>query len=111
MSQLLNQALITQLQEEMGDTAWQTAMHIFMSETTEQISKLDDAASEEDWQAVQRASHTIKGLAGTFGASKLQEMAEAIDALAKREASHQIVVQLPSVKKVWQTTQQSYRAF
>jgi PAS domain S-box-containing protein len=64
------------LDELLGDEG---LMDLFMSETSAQLDALNEAADAGDAAEVERLAHTIKGAAGTVGASRLAALAAELE--------------------------------
>ena len=51
------------------------------------VAQFDAACRQADWVSAQRQAHTLKGVAGSLGAVRVQQAATALDALLKTAAS------------------------
>ncbi|MCW9016703.1 MAG: Hpt domain-containing protein [Kangiellaceae bacterium] len=60
-------------------------INLFLSDTPQNIEQLEQAIQQEDIDSVRLKSHTIKGVAGNIGGSKLHELAGQIEKDAKKQ--------------------------
>ncbi len=59
------------------------ALTQFLADIREQRESLDNATERDDLQAIERASHVLVGLAATFGASQIAQLARDTNGLAR----------------------------
>ena len=52
------------------------------------LSQLDTAARRCDWTTVKEQAHDLKGISGTFGALRLQQLAEELEHEIGMSSSH-----------------------
>jgi two-component system sensor histidine kinase/response regulator len=63
----------------------------FMSNQCNAIQQVRQALSQGDWLCAERAAHTLKGVAGNIGATRIQADADALEsALNKKATLHQV---------------------
>ncbi|MBV8358052.1 MAG: PAS domain S-box protein [Deltaproteobacteria bacterium] len=80
--EVCDRATLDELRAE-GDTLLQELVGIFQMELTKGLDELARALEAHDDAAVARIAHTLKGTAGTFGATNMREMAAQIDQAAR----------------------------
>jgi CheY-like chemotaxis protein len=73
----------------------------FMSSQCNAIHQVRLALSQEDWLSAERAAHTLKGVAGNIGATRIQADAGELEAALCRKAAR------PQVEALAERTQQS----
>jgi two-component system sensor histidine kinase/response regulator len=64
-------------------------VEIFQGELTKGLDELARALAERDCAAAARIAHTLKGTAGTFGATRMHELAASIDQTARASQADQ----------------------
>ena len=67
----------------------QMAMSQFLADITEQRDRLASGMAQQNLHAIERSSHVLIGLAGTFGASRAAGLARETNTLARREKTQQ----------------------
>ena len=55
----------------------------FLDETDERLSTLHVAAMQQDAQALERAAHALKGVAGTVGAHEIRDVAHQLERVGR----------------------------
>lgn len=58
-------------------------VEIYLQDTPERLTELDQALVRQDAAVVTRAAHSIKGSSSNFGAKRLAQIAHEIEALGK----------------------------
>ena len=56
---------------------------IYLTDTPKQLALLEDALAKQDSATVIRASHSIKGSSGNFGATRFAQLAQEIESHGK----------------------------
>src|SRR2546421_1639212 len=59
---------------------------LFLQESTARLGRVRLALERGDARELERAAHSIKGSAGTFGAHRVRELADRIEQAARGEA-------------------------
>ena len=77
-----DRATLDELRAE-GDGLLPELVGIFQTELTKGLDELTRALETRDCPAVARIAHTLKGTAGTFGATRMHELAATIDYAAR----------------------------
>ncbi|MDX2052779.1 MAG: ATP-binding protein [Polyangiaceae bacterium] len=91
---------LQQLSEEAGSQDLVVELsEIFVSDTEQRLALITDALSREDFQAVARSAHTVKGAAGSFGAPEVAELATSLEAFAKNYDELQVARTLAELKQ------------
>ena len=80
--EVCNRATLDKLRAE-GDSLLPELVEIFRSELTKALDELARALEAGDCAGAARVAHTLKGTAGTFGATHMHEMAATIDQAAR----------------------------
>ncbi|MBV8056361.1 MAG: Hpt domain-containing protein [Deltaproteobacteria bacterium] len=82
LGEACDRATLDELRAEV-DTLLPELVRIFQSELTKALDELARAFERHDCVAAARIAHTLKGSAGTFGATHMHEMAAKIDQAAR----------------------------
>ncbi len=75
-------AVFEELRAEIGAEALAEGLQVFGSETRERIASIARLASALDAECLAREAHSLKGMAGTFGFSRLAERASTLEKAA-----------------------------
>jgi two-component system sensor histidine kinase/response regulator len=81
-SEVCARATLDEIRAE-GESLLPELVGIFQTELTERLDELARALETRDCAAVARLAHTLKGTAGTFGATRMHELAASIDQAAR----------------------------
>jgi HPt (histidine-containing phosphotransfer) domain-containing protein len=65
------------------------------------FAKLDAAAIENDWAAIKEQAHDLKGISGTFGAKRLQQLAAELEHMDYDQDSARVPALLDSAKQTY----------
>ena len=63
------------------------------------FAKLDAAAIENDWAAIKEQAHDLKGISGTFGAKRLQQLSDELEHLDFDKESARVPTMLEAMKR------------
>jgi HPt (histidine-containing phosphotransfer) domain-containing protein len=74
-----------------GDPDLAELVEIFVSEIPERVSAIESALREDDFEAVRRLAHQLKGAAGSYGFDSLTPAAAAIESRAGGDASPEAI--------------------
>jgi signal transduction histidine kinase/CheY-like chemotaxis protein/HPt (histidine-containing phosphotransfer) domain-containing protein len=80
---VLDEAAFDELREFLGaeaDDVIDGLLASFRTRTPEMMSEIRDALAQRDAEIVRRNAHTLKGLAGTIGAHRVQALCETLEA-------------------------------
>ena len=55
----------------------------FVAHLPGQLEKMEEAARNDDWESIERVSHSLKGMGSSFGYEKITQKSENINALCK----------------------------
>ncbi|MEP3198170.1 MAG: PAS domain S-box protein [Lentilitoribacter sp.] len=72
---ILNQETLSQVTDGMDDSDISELFGMFSRDLTRHLNNANSAVNSEDFALLERSSHGLKGLSGTFGATKLFELA------------------------------------
>lgn len=93
---ILDQAPIDDLLEIGGPDLVQELTELFFADTPGLLAEIRTAADTEDWEALTRASHSLKSSSFYLGALALAELSRQIESLSRsgdpepcKELSHQ----------------------
>jgi two-component system sensor histidine kinase/response regulator len=106
---LINEDVIRQLGEDVGEQAVPAMMTNFMSEMSMRVCNLIKSQRDGTFDILELEAHTVKSCAGTFGAYRLQALTRDIEA-ACRDGNQPLAEKLgESVTQILQQTQQAYQ--
>lgn len=78
-----------------GNTAlYNKILRQFSSGQTDGMDEIRQTYREKDWPSLQRHIHSLKGLAGTIGATALQQLAESIEHLLQSDRPNDLTQEL-----------------
>lgn len=80
---LLDDKIVTLLGQDVPEQQFPKMMKLFVSEINERVAILSAAIDSSSLEAVEMEAHTIKSCAGTFGALRLQALANEIEQVCK----------------------------
>jgi HPt (histidine-containing phosphotransfer) domain-containing protein len=69
------------------------------------LDQLEAAERAKDWATIKEQAHDLKGIAGTFGARRLQELADQLEHLSAEQDSDRIAPMLEDMRRTSQTAQ------
>jgi|HubBroStandDraft_5_1064220.scaffolds.fasta_scaffold604098_2 HPt (histidine-containing phosphotransfer) domain-containing protein len=69
------------------------------------LDQLEIAERAKDWATIKEQAHDLKGIAGTFGARRLQELADQLEHLSAEQDSDRIAPMLEDMRRTSQTAQ------
>jgi HPt (histidine-containing phosphotransfer) domain-containing protein len=75
--------MLRQLQRPGKPDAVARIITLFLSETDERLESLRAATENADPQALERAAHALKGIAGTVGATEISELSTRLEQLGR----------------------------
>ena len=89
MTDVIDIAALSRLSRAVGHDAdvMRELLDSFVEEAAEMFPALRAAAEAEDWDAVRREAHSLKGAARDFGARELAEIAAALETDAEQGAA------------------------
>jgi two-component system, sensor histidine kinase and response regulator len=77
--EVLNPAVLDTLESDTGSEMVVELVRAFVTETAERLQQLTKAVGANDFNAIQREALALKTGAGTFGATRLYQQAEALE--------------------------------
>lgn len=80
---LIDRATLDQMIEDVGPENAEPLLEAFIEELAGQVRVLGEAADRADLAAMERAAHSMKGSAATFGAARLTGVVASIEKLAR----------------------------
>lgn len=83
---ILDQGPITELLEIGGPNLVQELTQLFYDDTPSLIAEIESAMETEDWEALSRASHSLKSSAFYVGALALSELSRELETQANAKA-------------------------
>lgn len=69
------------------------------------LDQLDAAARAQNWTAIREQAHDLKGIAGTFGARRLQELSEELEHLSAEDDPSRVAPLLAAMRQTSATAQ------
>ncbi|MBL4907981.1 MAG: response regulator [Sneathiella sp.] len=82
-SPVLNQEVLDLLCEKIGDERMYDLIDQCAEQLTNNINRIIEKGKGTDLKAIQREAHDLKGTSGSFGAARLQKIADALDRACK----------------------------
>ena len=100
---LINEDTLKTINEQSGGDADFLIMlfESFISDSDELISDIETANSTNNYKLMKEAIHSLKGLAGTIGASRLHEITKLMDKNLKNENIADATKFIPQVNSVY----------
>ena len=80
---LIDRAILDQMIEDVGAENAEPLIEAFIEELAGQVRVLGEAADRADLAAMERAAHSMKGSAATFGATRLTGVVTSIEQAAR----------------------------
>ena len=71
----------------------------YYESVTSCFAKLDAAAIEKDWTEIKEQAHDLKGISGTFGAKRLQQLSDELEHLDFDQDSAGVPAILETMKR------------
>jgi HPt (histidine-containing phosphotransfer) domain-containing protein len=65
------------------------------------FAKLDAAAIDNDWTAIKEQAHDLKGISGTFGAKRLQQLSAELEHMDYDQDSARVPALLEAAKRTY----------
>jgi HPt (histidine-containing phosphotransfer) domain-containing protein len=75
-----------------------TLLRLFAADIERSLRELEGGLSEQDFAKMQRACHSLKGVAASAGAIVLSEAAQAIEESLRNEERHRAIDSLPQIR-------------
>ncbi|NUK48117.1 response regulator [Prosthecochloris sp. DSM 1685] len=82
----INQETVAVLRDTGGDELLTQLIEIYLDDTRKIIDNMVTASAQNDHQAINQLSHTLKGSSGSVGAQKMHVLATHLNRIAKNEA-------------------------
>ncbi len=98
---VINEETISSINEQSGGDKdfLKMLFDSFFEDANELTEEIDTALKENDHKKLKEAVHSLKGLAGTIGASRLHEICKEIDKNLKSDENKQAKEMLPHLKE------------
>ncbi len=100
---VINMSVVAELLDlcDDGDTELIVDLiEMFLEDGPDRVREVREGLETEDWERVERAAHSLKGSSGNLGASKVQDVSEALQ-LASRQG-----IQTPDGKRIRQLSEE-----
>ena len=100
---VINMSVVAELLDlcDDGDTELIVDLiEMFLEDGPDRVREVREGLETEDWERVERAAHSLKGSSGNLGASKVQDVSEALQ-LASR-----LDIQTPDAKRIRQLSEE-----
>lgn len=95
---LIDKNVLNNLTQDLGSEVLESLISIYVEDTGNTISKLQQAVQMDDYAALALEAHTLKSVSATYGASDALELSRDIDARCKRSVP--MVELVPDVNKL-----------
>ena len=76
----------------------------FIEDANELIVEMDKASTEDEFEIYYNSVHTLKGLSGTIGCSRMFEMLKVMDSLNKKKNFDQSKEHLSELRNIFEET-------
>ena len=107
-NELMNQHILSSLEQETSRELVTEIIGIFIRETGERMVALRDAGRQQEQASIVAEAHAIKSSASTFGASRLTEVANRVEVLGRQGKQDEAIALIDSVDDVVQKTLDLY---
>lgn len=84
---LLDQAVLAQLAEDIGEEMMPVVIGVFIEEVGEQLAQLPPLYEQEEWRALGRLAHSLKSSCASYGARLSQQQVVALELACQRQDS------------------------
>lgn len=90
----LDQKVLRQLAEDMGQEMMPAVISVFIEEVGEQFAQLAPLHEQRDWLALARLAHSMKSSCGSYGARLSYQQVTALELACKREDADEVATVL-----------------
>ncbi|MGN7612359.1 Hpt domain-containing protein [Magnetococcales bacterium HHB-1] len=101
---LIDPKTLEKMEKNTSPQAMPRMINLFLKEIKKQSDQIQLAIDQKDSQILQQRSHLLKSSAGTFGALKLQILAERCDQACKESAPQAFTMATQIINLIQQTT-------
>ena len=91
---------IEELRKSMDRDDLKTLLRLFAADIERSLRELEGGLSEQDFAKMQRACHSLKGVAASAGAIVLSEAAEAIEESLRNEERDRVIDNVPLIRSL-----------
>ncbi|EOD56168.1 Hpt domain-containing protein [Aeromonas molluscorum] len=84
---LLDQAVLAQLAEDIGEEMMPVVIGVFIEEVGEQLAQLPPLYEQAEWRALGRLAHSLKSSCASYGARLSQQQVVALELACQRQDS------------------------
>lgn len=92
-------ATLRQLNEPGHPDVLQEVLRLFLSDAPARLTSITAAIDRKDAAALERAAHTLKGAAGSIGATALQRACKEMEELGRRRAVDAADAELATLRR------------
>jgi len=82
----------------------------FVNQLPQRLAEMRQAAANNQWDAMQRASHQLKGAGGSYGYARLTDTARQLESSAKRQDAEAVVLALNKLTQLCERIQAGHAA-
>ncbi|MBW8192475.1 PAS domain S-box protein [Neiella marina] len=107
---LLDEAVLDTLIRETSLATVNNILVTLKEEAQARVFAIKVLAAKEQWQQVEIEAHTVKSSMGTFGATRIQQLAKDIESAAKQQDQEQITILEPRLQLMLDNTMQALQA-
>jgi len=108
-SELMDLNILSSMEEQTSHELVTEIIGIFINETAEKMTLLREAGERQEHETIVAEAHAIKSSASTFGAVRLQEVANQVEVLGRQGRFPESIVMIDSVEDVLSQTLEVYK--
>lgn len=82
---MLDETILHQLENDIGDKTLRTLLDAFIEETVERLKLIRQFSREQKWEYLGREGHTLKSTSGSFGLMTLCDKSSQLDELCRTQ--------------------------
>jgi HPt (histidine-containing phosphotransfer) domain-containing protein len=94
-----DRGVLDELRKSCGSEDLKTLLGLFAADIERSLRELEHGFSEQDFETVRRACHTLKGVAASAGAMALSETAREIEESLRNEQRDRALDRLPLIRR------------
>ncbi len=106
---MLDPGVIAQLRADIDGDALPGILDMFSIELEDRLGGIIEAAGQGDMETLARESHSLKSMSATIGASRLNEVAKALEMAARAADGTEIAARVATIQPLAMLTAQSLK--
>ncbi|MDM5135779.1 Hpt domain-containing protein [Aeromonas salmonicida] len=95
----LDQKVLRQLAEDIGQEMMPVVISVFIEEVGEQLTQLRPLYERRDWPALARLAHSMKSSCGSYGAQLSYQQVVALELACKHEDADEVACLLTQLEQ------------